>query len=408
MIKIKKIYVFLVLFCLILVSSGKTVKGMTEEQINQEIKELNQEIKKSKEKMEGIAVEKEQYAKNIKTKQSEVRSLNNQLSILDNRIAKAELDVEEVKNQINEATLEIRRTEVEIEAKENDIEKEKKNISNVLKLLYREGDASALEILLMNNSLSEFLSRAKYLEDINSEMNEALEKLKQFKKDLENKKNEQEIKKEELANLKKDLEQSLLAYEQEKMSKEILLEETNNSEKEYQNLLARAEKQELAAQNDIANLEKTVREKLESLDKDNLEINDDGFVWPVPRNVITALFHDPDYPFRYLFEHSGVDIRAAQGTTIVAPASGYVARVKYDGTKSYAYIMLIHGDNISTVYGHISKPLVSEDDYVIQGQAIALSGGMPGTVGSGLTTGPHLHFEVRQDGVPVDPLEYLP
>jgi murein DD-endopeptidase MepM/ murein hydrolase activator NlpD len=70
--------------------------------------------------------------------------------------------------------------------------------------------------------------------------------------------------------------------------------------------------------------------------------------------------------------------------------------------------MLIHGDNISTVYGHISKPLVSEDDYVVQGQAIALSGGMPGTVGSGLTTGPHLHFEVRQDGVPVDPLEYLP
>jgi murein DD-endopeptidase MepM/ murein hydrolase activator NlpD len=391
-----------------LVSSGRMVKGMTEEQINQEIKELNQEIKESKEKMESIAAEKEQYAKNIKTKQNEVRSLNNQLSILDNRIAKAELDVKEVKNQINEATLEIRRTEVEIEAKENDIEKEKKNISNVLKLLYREGDASALEILLMNDSLSEFLSRAKYLEDINSEMNEALEKLKQLKKDLENKKDEQEIKKEELANLKKDLEQSLLAYEQEKISKEVLLEETNNSEKEYQNLLARAEKQELAAQNDIANLEKTVREKLESLDKDDLEINDDGFIWPVPKNVITALFHDPDYPFRYLFEHSGVDIRAAQGTTIVAPVSGYVARVKYDGTKSYAYIMLIHGDNISTVYGHISKPLVSEDDYVVQGQAIALSGGMPGTVGSGLTTGPHLHFEVRQDGVPVDPLEYLP
>jgi peptidoglycan hydrolase CwlO-like protein len=192
MIKIKKFYIFLAIFCLMLVSSGRMVKGMTEEQINQEIKELNQEIKESKEKMESIAAEKEQYAKNIKTKQNEVRSLNNQLSILDNRIAKAELDVKEVKNQINEATLEIRRTEVEIEAKENDIEKEKKNISNVLKLLYREGDASALEILLMNDSLSEFLSRAKYLEDINSEMNEALEKLKQLKKDLENKKDEQE------------------------------------------------------------------------------------------------------------------------------------------------------------------------------------------------------------------------
>ena len=71
--------------------------------------------------------------------------------------------------------------------------------------------------------------------------------------------------------------------------------------------------------------------------------------------------------------------------------------------------MIIHGDGLSTVYGHISKALVSQEDYVAQGQAIALSGGLPGTTGAGrLTSGPHLHFEVRKDGIPVDPASFLP
>ncbi|MFA5247838.1 MAG: peptidoglycan DD-metalloendopeptidase family protein [Patescibacteria group bacterium] len=406
--KIKKIGLFLILFCLILGFSGQKVRGMTDDQMNNEIKQLNLEIKQNKERMEDVANQKEKYAKSIKDKQGEAKNLKNQLAILDNRIAKAELDIEEVKNQISEVSLEVRRTEVEIQGQENNIEKEKKNIANVLKLLSREGDASTLEILLMNDSLAEFLNRAKYLEDVNKEMGEALTKLKQYKNDLEKSKADLEGKKEELANLKNDLEQSRLAYEQEKVGKELLLAETKNSENEYQDLLAQAEKQELAAQTDIAQLEKTVRLKLESLQKDNLEFNDNGFIWPVPKNLVTTYFHDPDYPFRYLFEHPAVDIRAGQGTAIKAPASGYVARVKFAG-KAYAYIMIIHGDGVSTVYGHISKPLVAEDDYVVQGQTIALSGGMPGTNGAGsLTTGPHLHFEVRQDGVPVDPLEYLP
>ena len=109
------------------------------------------------------------------------------------------------------------------------------------------------------------------------------------------------------------------------------------------------------------------------------------------------------------FEHPAVDIRAYQGTPIKAPESGYVARVQFRGDKSYAYIMLIHNDGISTVYGHISATYVKEDEYVSKGQTIGLTGGLPGSKGAGnLSTGPHLHFEVRLNGIPVNPLEYLP
>ncbi len=135
-----------------------------------------------------------------------------------------------------------------------------------------------------------------------------------------------------------------------------------------------------------------------------------GWSWPVPKNTITSTFRDPSYPFRKsIGEHSGVDIRAAQGTTLRAAASGYVARVKFDGSTAYSYIMIIHADNFSTVYGHVSGVSVSADEYVTQGQIIGKTGGAPRTVGAGpFSTGPHLHFEIRKNGIPVDPLNYLP
>ena len=139
-------------------------------------------------------------------------------------------------------------------------------------------------------------------------------------------------------------------------------------------------------------------------------MNPGGLIWPTDGHYITTLFHDPDYPFRKsIGEHPAIDIRSSQGSPLYAVADGYVARVKFDGSRAYSYIMIIHGNGLSTVYGHVSGVSVQTDDYVTQGQIIGKSGGMPGTSGAGaFTTGPHLHFEVRKDGIPVNALDYLP
>ena len=98
--------------------------------------------------------------------------------------------------------------------------------------------------------------------------------------------------------------------------------------------------------------------------------------------------------------HQGLDIAANMGTTIIAPASGTVISSGWYGGYGN-YILIDHGGGMATGYGHLSQMFVSAGQQIQKGQAI-------GAVGStGASTGPHLHFEVRINGKPVDPAAYL-
>jgi murein DD-endopeptidase MepM/ murein hydrolase activator NlpD len=128
----------------------------------------------------------------------------------------------------------------------------------------------------------------------------------------------------------------------------------------------------------------------------------------MPGRGITAYFHDGAYRDFYGVPHEAVDIRAYQGSPVVAAAPGVVFKAKDNGF-GYNYIAIVHSGGLVTVYGHISEIMVKKDDVVRAGDLIGLSGGMPGTRGAGfMTTGPHLHFEVIDNEVHHDPLDYLP
>ena len=98
--------------------------------------------------------------------------------------------------------------------------------------------------------------------------------------------------------------------------------------------------------------------------------------------------------------HSGVDLAAPLGTPIMASTSGTVI-VRRERGGYGLYILLTRDSQLSTLYGHLAWPLVQPGDAVAAGQPIALMGS------TGNSTGPHLHFEVRIAGVPVDPLPLL-
>jgi murein DD-endopeptidase MepM/ murein hydrolase activator NlpD len=123
-------------------------------------------------------------------------------------------------------------------------------------------------------------------------------------------------------------------------------------------------------------------------------------MWPVS-GPITSPFGMRNHPvFGRFIMHAGIDIAAAEGTTIAAAAAGRVILAQYAGNCGNM-ITLDHGGGMATNYCHLSQIFVGVGQDVQRGQAI-------GAVGmTGDATGPHLHFEVRIDGRPVDPLGYL-
>jgi len=381
-------------------------------QTNGEINEINDKIVDKKKEIDALQKEIDAYAENIKAKQKEARGLKDQISLLENEIAKVNLSIEATTKRIEQTNLEIQDTNLQIQATEKQIASAKEKISEYLRLIYRHDQVSYIEVLLTNNSFSDFFDQIKYAEEIHTNLKDALVKFKKSLQDLDVEKSnlDEKIKQEE--DLKDTLVKQKSELAEKNNAKEVVLLQTRLTERQYQNYLYRLQMEQQQINSDIVSLEKTVRKKLEELAKSD-RFNSLGpakLSWPVsPNRGITAYFHDPDYPFRYIYEHPGIDIRAAQSTAIKSPDSGYVARVKFAGNSSYAYIMILHNDGLSTVFGHVSAVYVKEDEYVTKGQSVGLSGGLPHSIGSGnLTTGPHLHFEVRLNGIPVNPLEYLP
>ncbi|MCX6799643.1 MAG: hypothetical protein NT091_00650, partial [Candidatus Falkowbacteria bacterium] len=271
--------------------------------LNNDVKQINNNISDKKKRIDSAKDIQSKYVVELTKKQNEKATLQNELALLDNRIAKINLDIEELKMNVELTQLEIQKTQSFIEIKNTEIDKTENNLRTIIQSLNKEGDTNLVEILLLNENLSDFLSKAKYLEDINKGIDTTLKDLMKAKTELEVEKNKLAVKTEELESFKTDLLNSLDSVDQEKKNKEFILEETKNSEEEYQNLIQVAKNEQDAAQRDILNLEQTIRQKLSQIEKNKIQFNDNGFIWPVPKNTITAYFHDPGYPFRYVFEH---------------------------------------------------------------------------------------------------------
>ena len=122
---------------------------------------------------------------------------------------------------------------------------------------------------------------------------------------------------------------------------------------------------------------------------------------PIPGAPITSGFGPRVHPiFHDVRMHEGVDFGASYGTAILAAADGTVVYAGPRGGYGNATV-IDHGDSLATLYAHQSAISVAVGDHVRRGEVI-------GAVGcSGFCTGPHLHFEVRVSGTPVDPLGYL-
>jgi murein DD-endopeptidase MepM/ murein hydrolase activator NlpD len=410
----------LVFFCAFF-SYASTAQGQVgSSQLESDISNLQKSAKEDAKNAKDLRKEADIYEDRINEKRDEVVTLQSQINLIENRVTQTLLSIADKEKQIIDNQQEIEELALDINDTQSNIESKQYQISYFIKSLYEKENTNYLGLLAQGGTFSDFFNHIQQTKTLQRDLKNTLFDLKEDKASLTTQHDSVKQKNEELIALKGQLEEDKITLDEEYRLKQYYLDETQASEEKFQELYWRTRQEAYAIEQEIAATEREIASKLQELEarrKAEGEKTEENFTaltsqplgWPVPNNRgITVFFNDPTYPFRHLFEHSAIDIRAYQGSPVYASADGYVARARDNGM-GYSYIMIVHADGLSTVYGHMLRIDVANDQYVQKGEVIGLSGGMPGTPGAGpYSTGPHMHFEVRLNGIPVDPLNYLP
>ncbi|MBI4138840.1 peptidoglycan DD-metalloendopeptidase family protein [Candidatus Uhrbacteria bacterium] len=375
--------------------------------VKSEVDELNSAVSDKRKRVKEIDSLISGYRAKIKAQEARQATLGNEVLLLDNRIKEKELAILRAKTEIEALTLEIESLERVIAEQELRIAKQRDLIAEFIRRLNQADEVRPIDVLLTHPSLSSFFDRLEELKRLERDLGETIEGVKTAKKTLEESKRSRDERRTDLVEEERTLEKDQEALESEKNFKFSLIAQTEESQQEFERILYELRQQQQSTAEDIHRLEEQLKDTLASID-DALARGDILLNWPVPPlRGVSAHFHDRDYPFRNLFEHPGTDIPTPVGTPVKAAAGGYVAWNK-TGRMYGNYTMIVHPGGIATVYAHLSKFVAKPDTYVERGDVIALSGGKPGAPGAGLSTGPHVHFEVRQNGIPVNAESFLP
>jgi murein DD-endopeptidase MepM/ murein hydrolase activator NlpD len=359
--------------------------------------EVQQSIKDKKTNIDQLNQQIETYQKKIQDAQSKKITLESELDLLENRALKTQLEIDETTAQIDLLNAEIANTESKILEMKKRLERQKEIMVTVIQKIQSQDNTLNIQLFYGSEPLSMLLDTVQKLEQINSDLAQAVKDAKALKVALEQAKADQEVKRTRLHTHEEDLQTNKMRLSEELEAKEIILATTRQSEKKFQSLVEELKQEQVFVQNQIRELQTRLEQRIQPSD----EIGGGLLSWPLSNtHRLSASFHDPTYPFRNLFEHSGIDIPAPKGTPVHSAAAGFVAWTRR-GAQYGNYVMIIHSNGVATLYAHLSRIDVVADQFIPRGGQIGLVGS------TGLSTGPHLHFEVRKEGIPTDPMLYL-
>lgn len=350
--------------------------------------ELNDALQKQQE----ILKQQQKAEKNLRNLSDKATNMQKQIKQLTNQISVAEVDLANKEDAYTKSQADVAKVQAEVKAKENELGKRQDTLRKRVRSIYEEGQASYLEVIFQSTDISDFISRVEYLGCLVENDQTILADIKVQKEEL-NKKKQELIAKMDLAqNLKEQAQIAKNYLNDSKAQKEVALAE---NKKDQGDLIEQIDKMEKDS--------KALEAKIRELQKDNhTGISGSISVWPAPGHwTITSPYGYRKHPITGQYKlHSGTDIAAPSGAKIVAAGAGVVIFSGWYGAYGNA-VIIDHGNGLSSLYGHMSSRAVAANQEVIPGQLI-------GYVGStGWSTGPHLHFEVRKNGVPTSPMAYF-
>ena len=334
--------------------------------------------------------------KQINAKSSEKKTLTQQLADINKEMNDVQQTIDGLDAEISKTQEKITFTETEISNKQRDYDGRLAIFNQRLKEMYQYGDVNFLEVLLNSSSLTDFLTRFEYMKYIARNDQKLLDDVKKLKAGLE----------EEQKNLN-SMKTSLDVKKQNQVAKS---QELATASQKKQDLVAQINAEQDALYDILEDLEaesKALNSKIQQLQAAQAAKNGStkapgAYVWPCPSShTITSNYGYRVHPVTGAKKlHTGMDIGASYGAAVVAAAAGTVIMSQYYG--GYGNCIIIdHGGGVATLYGHMSSLVAKNGQTVKAGETI-------GKVGStGVSTGNHLHFEVRINGSTVNPANYV-
>lgn len=423
--KLKKIALAL---SVLMMSQSFTVFAKTESDLQIKIEENKSNIEALEDKKEEINGEiQAQYSElesivsEIEAKSQELNKAKEEVEYYENLISEVQIEIDNINNQIDSLNKEIEIREAVIKEKEEEAEKTRQLLDNRIRSYYKiDMTVEIVFMILESESLTSFMQNLENAYKIIKLDRELIAELNKVQEEMNN---EKSAIKEELIVIE-DNKKSVVEKQQELvLAQDELLVKQQNEQSKMDELLAlennknqvintlSAEESQLANEiGDLLAYNQDLQQELDNLFQElnnnnqnqvnNTTSSGEGFLRPGV-GVVTDTYGERINPVTFVPGfHAGVDFADAYGANVYASKSGTVV---YSGWISgYGNTVIInHGNGVETLYAHNSELLVSVGQEVSRGEVIALVGS------TGMSTGPHIHFEIRINGSHVNPMDYL-
>lgn len=325
---------------------------------------------------------------------AKVENVSERLRQIQEELRVATAEYREVKGQLDSVEDKISDNTELLEKTEADLKVKNKKLQQRVRDIYINGQISYVDVLFGAKDFADLMTRMDVLKRIIKHDYDLIMKVKEEKATVENTRAQLEKDKAEAEVLVADAQAKKAKVEDKESEQQVLLDQAiydrDTSERMYEEIMA--------ASQEVANMIR--RSQMSSAGYSGAPAGAGGMIWPIS-GPITSEFGWRTHPiFGTSRFHSGLDIGGDYGMPIYAAASGTVIYAGWISGYGNA-VIIDHGGGVTTLYGHNDSLNVSEGENVAQGQVIAMCGS------TGNSTGPHCHFEVRENGEPVSPYGYL-
>lgn len=344
--------------------------------------------------LDSVKSQMESEQANIDWAKAQVENITEYLSQLQREAETVQAELTKIQTELTETEKHIAENQVILADAEKRLEANTKVLHKRLRDIYINGKINYLDVLFGARDFNDLVTRMDLLKRIAGQDAAIVSQVRGERALIVEKRQQLEADKARLVVLKQDAQTNQKRIEANRAEQQRMLaqaqEDQAAAERTYQELLAKSNE-----------IEEMLRNRQSPSNMPSYVQGSGDLIWPLSSMMITSEYGWRIHPIfgtsRY---HSGIDVGADYGDAIWAAAGGIVIHSGWLG--GYGKTVIIdHGGGLTTLYAHNSELTVSEGESVYQGQVVAYAGS------TGYSTGPHLHFEVREYGEPVNPYNYL-